>query len=379
MAEKKPTTGQNAIHFGTDGWRALLDKDFNLETLGQVTAATGQAFRQLRETAPTSLKSVADAIPEIDRRANTLIVGYDCRRQAGQYAAFVASILADQGFEVIVSDRYCPTPALCWTISRRPEALGGIMLTSSHNAAEYLGVKLRMNDGGASPAWFTDQVESLLSADQHRGFAQAAQAFAAAVNGTPDSPARTLPGATWRYADLMSAYLADLATLVQAEVIRTAQLAVVVDPLYGAGRGYLAGLLREMGVQVTEIHGENDPTFGGLHPEPILPWVAAGAAKVVELGAAAVLINDGDADRIGAIDGLGNYVSSHRIISLLIAHLVEDRGLTGRVVRTSAGSNLIKRQCQRLGLELVTRPIGFKWVYQEMLRGDVLIGGEESG
>jgi phosphomannomutase len=99
----------------------------------------------------------------------------------------------------------------------------------------------------------------------------------------------------------------------------------------------------------------------------------------VELGYDACFVTDGDADRIGAIDDRGSYVTSHRILALLIGHLVEDRGQTGRVVRTQAGSNLLRRQCDRLGLTLTTKPIGFKWIYEEMLAGDVLIGGEESG
>jgi phosphomannomutase len=138
-------------------------------------------------------------------------------------------------------------------------------------------------------------------------------------------------------------------------------------------------MLRQFGVEVAEINGETDPTFNGLHPEPILPWVRVGAEKVVELGYDACFVTDGDADRIGAIDDTGTYVTSHRVLALLIGHLVEDRGQTGRVVRTQAGSNLLRRQCDRLDLTLTTKPIGFKWIYEEMLKGDVLIGGEESG
>jgi phosphomannomutase len=130
---------------------------------------------------------------------------------------------------------------------------------------------------------------------------------------------------------------------------------------------------------VAEVNGSLDPIFGGLHPEPILPWIKSGLEKTVSLGFDACLITDGDADRIGAGDEYGNFVNPHRIITLLIAHLVENKGQSGRVVRTLSGSNLVKRQCQRLGLGLTTTPIGFKWVYGEMLAGDVLIGGEESG
>jgi phosphomannomutase len=177
----------------------------------------------------------------------------------------------------------------------------------------------------------------------------------------------------------MAPYLAALKASVDKTTIEAASLRVVVDPLFGAGRYYLTMMLRELGVEVTEVNGETDPTFNGLHPEPIMPWVRVGAEAVVALGCDACFITDGDADRIGAIDDEGTYVSSHRLLALLIGHLVENRGQSGRVVRTRAGSNLLRRQCDRLGLDLTTKPIGFKWIYEEMLKGDVLIGGEESG
>ncbi|MDR1015105.1 MAG: phosphoglucomutase/phosphomannomutase family protein [Coriobacteriales bacterium] len=384
------------VHFGTDGWRAILGEDFNPRTVARVADAAARVFRR-RHPHPDSARpsgdaraskgapsSAAPAIEASDEAVcpNTLIVGYDCRRDAGRYSALVAAVLASYGFDVAVSDRYCPTPALCWTIAHDPRAVGGLMLTSSHNPAEYLGIKLRMADGGASPAEFTDEVEGALLDEMPAAFDEALAAFAEATNGTPASPALPLDAAPGlRFIDLMSPYLDDLAGLVDAEAIAAAALRVVVDPLFGAGRGYLAGLLgsKRMGVTVLEVNGDDDPSFNGLHPEPILPWVEVGARAVAERGFDACFVTDGDADRIGALDETGTYVTSHRILALLIAHLVEDRGQTGRVVRTQAGSNLLRRQCERLGLELTTRPIGFKWIYGEMLKGDVLIGGEESG
>ena len=148
-----------------------------------------------------------------------------------------------------------------------------------------------MADGGASPAEFTDRVEAVL----------------------PPEPTDIL--GPFQTADLMTDYLAALRELVDVEAIRGANLRVVCDPLYGAGRHYLAGLLRDMGVEVVEIHNTEDPTFAGLHPEPIQPWVDEGLAKVGELGYDALFINDGDADRIAAGDSRGNYVNAHRIIT----------------------------------------------------------------
>ena len=357
----------DSIHFGTDGWRAIIGEDFNSRSVARLAAATALAYKQRLVDNP-------------QLAANGILIGYDCRQDAGRYAALVATVIADYGFDVQISDRYCPTPALCYTIAHDTTLVGGVMLTSSHNPAEYLGIKLRMEDGGASPQPFTDIVEAALIDELPACYAQATANFAAAQNGTPDQPAAPLPAAPQlQFTNIMGAYLEALQSFVDEPLIRNANLKVVLDPLYGAGRGYLANILRSLGVEVAEVNGTNDPTFAGLHPEPIMPWVKTGADKVVSLGFDACFVTDGDADRIGAIDDKGTYVTTHRLLALLIGHLVEDRGLDGRVVRNLAGSNLLLRQCQRLGLSLTTCPVGFKWIYGEMLKGNVLIGGEESG
>ncbi|EOS50403.1 hypothetical protein [Adlercreutzia caecimuris] len=331
------------IHFGTDGWRAIIGEDFTPDNLIRVIDAAARIFKE---------EAVA-AGRDVDA-PGTIIVGHDCRQDAHAYAELAAQVAAGHGFNVLLTEDYCPTPTLCWSVAHNDDAVGGIMLTSSHNPAEYLGVKLRMADGGASPAEFTDRVEAVL----------------------PAEPADVL--GPFRTVDLMTEYLAALRELVDVEAIRAAGLRVVCDPLYGAGRHYLADLLRDMGVEVVEIHNGEDPTFAGLHPEPIQPWVDEGLAKVAELGYDALFINDGDADRIAAGDAQGNYVNAHRIITLLTKHMV-DRGETGRVVSTITASAMLDRMCRKLGLELVSTPVGFKWIYGEMEKGGVMIGGEESG
>jgi phosphomannomutase len=212
-----------------------------------------------------------------------------------------------------------------------------------------------MADGGASPVEFTDRVEAELLAEPPAG------------------------RGTYETVDLVGPYLADLASLVDADAIRSANLRVVVDPLYGAGQTYLAETLRDLGVDVVEIHGERNPGFGGLHPEPIPPWISAATDAVHAEERDAGFVTDGDADRIGAIDRAGNFVSPHRIIGLMAQHLVQDKGKSGRIVKTLSTSVLVDRLADTLGLEVTTTPIGFKWIYNEMVKGDVLVGGEESG
>jgi phosphomannomutase len=324
------------IRFGTDGWRAVIGDDFTYDALRRVADAAGRVFAA-------------------DNPGGTILVGYDTRFEAGSFAAAAAEVIASHGLTVRVSDRYLPTPALCYSVSRDADAVGGVMLTASHNPSEYLGFKLRMADGGASPVEFTDRVEAALVAD-----------------------APTARGA-FELVDFVTPYLDNLRGMVDAEAIRSAGLRVVVDPLYGAGQTYLAETLRSLGVDVLEVHGERNPGFGGLHPEPIVPWIDSTRDRVRAEGRDAAFVTDGDADRIGAVDSAGNFVSPHRIIGLVAQHLVQDKRQTGRIVKTLSTSVLVDRLARTLGLEVTTTPIGFKWIYEEMVKGDVLIGGEESG
>lgn len=324
------------IRFGTDGWRAVIADDFTYDNLRRVADAAGKVFS---EDAPGGL----------------ILVGYDTRFEAGSFAAAAAEVLASHGLRVRVSDRYIPTPGLCWSVAHTEGAAGGVMLTASHNPGEYLGFKLRMADGGASPVSFTDRVEAVLEDDPPSG------------------------RAAFETVDLVGPYLGALREAVDGEAIRAANLRVIVDPLYGAGQTYLAETLRALGVEVTELHSERNPSFAGLHPEPIPPWIDAAADAVRAGGYDAAFVTDGDADRIGGIDRNGAFVSPHKIIALVSRHLVEDKGMTGRIVKTLSTSVIVDRLADRLGLEAVTTPIGFKWIYEEMVKGDVLIGGEESG
>ncbi len=324
------------IKFGTDGWRAVIGAEFTYDSLRRVADAAGRVFSE-------------------DNPGGLVIVGYDTRFEAGSFAAAAAEVLASHGMRVQLSDSYLPTPALCWSVASDDKAVAGVMLTASHNPAEYLGFKLRMSDGGASPVSFTDKVEAALVADPPTGRGE------------------------YETVDLVGPYLAALKSRVDAKAIKDAGLRVIVDPLYGAGQSYLADTLREFGVEVVEIHGERNPGFGGLHPEPIPPWTDQAAAAVSADGFDAAFVTDGDADRIGAIDSMGRFVSPHKIIALVTRHLVEDKKLTGKVVKTVSTSVIVDRLTSRLGLETITTPVGFKYIYEEMVKGGVLIGGEESG
>lgn len=324
-----------AIRFGTDGWRARYGEGFDEAGVARVAEAAARLF--------------ARANPR-----GTLYVGYDTRREGRHYAELAAAVAAGVGLDVVLSEAYCPIPALGWSVSRDPNAVGGLMLTASHNPADYNGVKVRMADGGASPKDFTDALEREL----------------------PSVPTDEL--GAYRTADIMASYLEDLKNLVDAEAIGNARLKIVLDPLYGAARGYLARVLRELGVEVAEIHNVASDDFEGIRLEPTTPWMDRCGELVAQSEAHAGLVIDGDGDRVGAVDERGNTVSSHKIIALVLGALAGS-GKTGRVVVTTSGSVLVRRQAALLGCPVTETHIGFKWVYGEMLKGDVLLGGEESG
>ncbi len=324
------------IRFGTDGWRAVIAEDFTYESLRRVADAAGRVW--------------ADEHP-----GGLVIVGYDTRFEAGNFARAAAEVLANHGLRVQVSDRYLPTPALCWSVAQDDDAIGGVMLTASHNPSRYLGFKVRMSDGGASPVSFTDRIEAELAGSAPGGRGE------------------------FELVDLVDPYLEALRGMVDGDSIRAAGLKVAVDPLYGAGQHYLAEIMRSFGVEVTEIHDQLNPGFGGLHPEPIPPHIDEVRELVRTQGLDAGFITDGDADRIGACDTHGEFVNPHRIICLVARHLSEDKGKTGRIVKTLSTSVLVDRLARHLGVEVTTTPVGFKWIYEEMVKGDVMIGGEESG
>ncbi|MHB9004042.1 MAG: phosphohexomutase domain-containing protein [Coriobacteriia bacterium] len=324
------------IKFGTDGWRAIIGEDFTYDNVRRVADAAGRVFAA-------------------DKPGGLIVIGYDTRFEAASFARAAAEVLASHGLNVAVSDRYLPTPALCYAIAHDEETIGGVMMTASHNPAAYLGFKLRMSDGGASTVEFTNRVEAELR---------------------PEPP--TARG-TYGMVDIMSKYTRGLMQMVDGEALQGAGLRVAVDPLYGAGQTYLAAALRNFGVEVIEIHGERNPGFGGLHPEPIPPHIDELRSLVRDSGLDAGFITDGDADRIGASDEHGEFVNPHRIICLVAWHLAADRNMPGKIVKTLSTSVLVDRLAAHLGREVVTTPVGFKWIYEEMVKGDVLIGGEESG
>lgn len=343
MAEK------TEIRFGTDGWRGVISRDFTFENVRWVAQA------------------VVDYLKEQDISDKGLVVGYDRRFLSREYAEEVAGVAAANGVKVLLGNGYAPTPAISWAVKKR-EMAGGIMVTASHNPPSYNGLKFKEAFGGSALPETTSAVEELLQRRQ-----------ASAKEPLFISYAEGLDKGLIKAFDPLEDYIEKLKAFVDFDKIKGCGFRVAVDPMHGTGARWISQLLQEAGLEVKEIRGDDNPGFGGVSPEPIDKNLQPLMSLVRDEGFDVGLATDGDADRIGAVDGRGEFFNSHRILTLLLRHMVEVRGLKGDVVKTVSGTRMIDRLAEKYGLNCQETPIGFKHICKKMLEGDVLLGGEESG
>lgn len=336
-----------AIHFGTDGWRAVISEDFTFDNVRKVSQA------------------IADLTLETAGAGATMVVGFDTRFLSDRYAVEVARVLAGNNLCVQLASADAPTPAVSFAVAHQ-HAAGGVMITASHNPPRYNGIKLKAANGGSALPEQTRRVEVLL--DRGSPFSL----------NIADLETALTQGLIVRF-DPAIAYEAHLERLLNRSIIAAKPGRVVVDPMHGAGRDYITDFLRGTGWQAVQIRGEMNPGFGGIHPEPILPHLNALVDAVKDLRGAFGLATDGDADRTGAVDEDGNFVSPHVIFALALRYLVEVQGQRGSVVKTVSTTRMIDRICQAYDLPLHETPVGFNHIADLMTKGDVLIGGEESG
>jgi alpha-D-glucose phosphate-specific phosphoglucomutase len=340
------------IKFGTDGWRAVISEEFTFANLRKVSQAIADW---------STAKAATSGMPP------SMVVGFDTRFLSDRYAADVACVLAGNGIQVYLAQADSPTPSISHAIVQR-QATGGVMITASHNPPRYNGIKLKAAYGGSVGPDEGRQVERYLEAHEAQGIAPRVASYAQAVSD----------GLIQRF-DPFTDYAQHVSRLVDFDVIKDSGLRVLVDPMYGSGRGYLRQLLTKAGVEADEIHGDMNPGFGGLHPEPIGRYLSslleAVASGIWDLG----LATDGDADRLGAVAPSGRFVVPHIIFSLTLRYLVEKRGQRGAVVKTVSTTQMVNRLASRYGLTLHETPVGFNYISDLMLQEPVLIGGEESG
>ncbi len=323
------------LRFGTDGWRAVIGREFTFNNLTRLAKATVAWLRESSIVAPK------------------VIVGYDTRFMGHLFARHVAQVLADEGAAVTLTIGPTPTPAISWATSLEG-ADAGIVITASHNPPQYSGYKIKAHFGGPATSEMIHVVEGYI------------QPYTGGV--------RERGKGAIRERDITSEYIMHMQERFDVDSMN---LNLVHDPMYGAGQGVLSKILGNQ--LITEIHNEINPTFGGRSPEPIERNLGELMHSVVREGAAIGIAHDGDADRIGVVDEQGNIVTSHLVMALLVSHLHRQNQLRGTIVRTFATSAILEKMGNAWGLPVETLPIGFKYVAPRFLETQVLVGGEESG
>jgi phosphomannomutase len=326
------------IKFGTDGWRGVIADDFT--------------FANVR----TAAEAIAAYIHAEEDPAKGLCIGYDTRFGSRAFARACAEVVAATGIAVQLAHDITPTPALSFGVRERGAA-GGIMITSSHNPAQWSGVKYKAWYGGSGKPSIIAAIESHL--------------------GKPAPHAATPAPIT--EVDFLPSYLKAIESFADLDLIARSGMKFAIDSMYGAGGTILSNIFTRLGVDHVQIRGNADPLFPGINPEPIEPHIRALGEAVVEHKCDAGLCTDGDADRIGATDENGNFVDPHKIFSVLLSWVLKRKGWPGAVTRAFNTTKMLDRICKKYGRELIEHGIGFKYVCDYMLEREILMGGEESG
>jgi phosphomannomutase len=326
------------IKFGTDGWRGIIADDFIFDNVRRVAGA------------------IASYVLKYEEAQHGVIVGYDTRFTSARAAQIVGEVIAAAGIPVKLANDYTPTPAVSYAVKHQGAA-GGVMVTSSHNPWNWNGVKFKAKFGGSATPAIMKKIEEEL-------------ALGAAPIGSK---------AAIEEVDLKKDYVAVVCRFADVDLIAKTKFKFAVDSMYGSGRGVLAGIFAERGVQYVAIRQEVNPLFPGINPEPIQPHTAMLQETVVREKCDAGLATDGDADRIGAVAEDGTFVDSHKIFCVLLHWLLERKKWPGDVVRAFNTTRMLDRIAAKYGRKLHETAIGFKYIADLMMEGNILIGGEESG
>ncbi len=334
------------IKFGTDGWRAVIAEDFTFANVERVTQATADYW-------------AANPPPGVEKK---IIVGYDRRFLSNEFGQRAAEIFAGNGYQVVLTSVSTPTPAVSYAVKAQ-NAVGGVMITASHNPPAFNGYKLKSWFGGPAEPAVCKDVESYLN----RNAVHATELERGVISGQVS------------VRDIRPAHYAAIKKLVDFKLIAKSKLRFAHEALFGVGAGCFDALLKGTTCKVTTLDGAHDPLFGGINPEPIARNYVKSAAYLKKHPHDICLVTDGDADRVGGMDGRGNYLSTHQLICLLLHHFYVNRKGRGRVVKALTTTSMVDKMCAAFGLEMVETGVGFKYICAEMLKGNVLLGAEESG
>ena len=331
------------IKFGTDGWRAVIAREFTYVNVERVAQAYADFLRK---------EAGSEQQPFV-------VIGYDRRFLSENFAARAAEVMAGNGFRIALFNEAQPTPLISWAV-KDLGANGGVMITASHNPANFNGFKIKAPWGGSAAPETTRKVENLVDATAPKR---------AIVTG---DGCELLGPAIERYHKQIASY-------IDLDRLKNASGKIIVDPMHGSAGRWVENFLAGGTLSVETIREARDPLFGGVNPEPIDQNLGPLKQRVVETGALVGLATDGDADRVGAVDERGRTMTMHDVVPLLLLHLARERKIDGSVVVTVSQSVLTRRIAHALGLKVFETPIGFKYIADLMLKEDILIGAEESG
>ncbi|MDD2336507.1 MAG: phosphoglucomutase/phosphomannomutase family protein [Geobacteraceae bacterium] len=335
------------IVFGTSGWRGVLCEDFTFSNVRKV------------------IRAIADHVIAGGERGKGLVVGYDSRFMGQRFAQEAARVLAGSGVKAYLCDRDTPTPVISQVILQKKTA-GAVNFTASHNPYDYNGIKFSPSWGGPALPETTRDIERRI------------QDATGDDRAEYDTLSALIDKGLVLSIDPRSSYLEDLERKIDFSAIATIG-GIAVDPLYGAGRGYLDEPLLRHNVPLRLINNHSDPYFGGFPPEPAEKYIPDLIALVkgdpgIRLGIA----TDGDADRFGIVDEDGTYIEPNYIIALLLDYLVRAKGEHGGVARSVATSHLVDAVAKKHGIKLYETPVGFKYIGELISQDKIIIGGEES-
>jgi len=334
----------NGIKFGTDGWRAVVGKDFNEENVAIVSKAIGKyIFDNYGIYKP-------------------VIIGYDPRNMAKEFSMQCAEILKDSGFKVLYSDKVLPTPVLAFNAKYLDAC--AVMFTASHNPPEYLGIKFIPDYAGPATSEITDEIVSNFGKD-----------FKSHIKGK------------LIYTDFSANYFDRIKKIIDFEKIKqrvnsssnSTPLHIIFDGLYAASIGYFDKLLANNGIEYDSIHMYHDPNFGGGMPEPKPKFMGEMINYIKNHKNYVGFANDGDSDRFGVVNENGEYVTPNEIIAILLMHLKKNKKFSGSLVKTVGASLMLDIVAEKLRVEVIETPVGFKHVGEAMRKYNPIIAGEESG
>lgn len=331
------------IKFGTDGWRAIIAKDFTVNNVARVAEATANWMMARNPKA-------------------AVVIGHDCRFAGELFAHTVAKICCAKGIKVFLAKDFVSTPMISLGAVHHKTDLG-IIITASHNPPSYNGYKLKGAYGGPLIPAQVQEIEDMIP-----------------DVSTIDTETLLLTdfeaAGLLEYTDLETLYCKHVEANFDLDAIRNSGLRLGYDAMYGAGQNVIKRLLPN----TIKLHCDYNPSFMGQAPEPIHKNLLEFSEMIKKDGKIDCgLATDGDADRIGLYDSKGNFVDSHHIILLLIHYLAKYKKQTGKVCIAFSVTPRVQKICDHYGLEMQTLKIGFKWICEVMINEDVLVGGEESG